>query len=229
MSELAEPFTVGAQVHLECVDENGELVSHKTRIEDVTEAHLLLQLPYEKGLPVRFEPGGYLLVVRQHDEERVSYAATVTVVEARPGTLPLLVVTKPTDYEVLPRRRFFRCPVRLPVRVGEFQGEATNLSGSGVLVLLPSSPGWKPGAEHKLELALPDEPEPLALSGRVVRVQDLPAARRQAVAFDFIHLREKTQDAIIRYLFVRQRELISRGLWSPEDRPVRRREEPGGE
>lgn len=207
-------------MQIESVDENGELVSYRTRIEDVTDQHLVLQLPYQKGVPVRFEPEAPLLILRQDDEQRISYAATVSVVEARPGTLPLLVVTRPVEYEVVPRRRFFRCPVRLPVRVGEVQGEATNLSGSGVLVVLPASPDWKPGAEINLELTLPGEDEPLTLDGRVVRVHNLPGGRRQGVAFDFLHLRERTQDIIIRYLFVRQRELISRGLWNRDERPA---------
>lgn len=229
MEGAGQPFAVGAQVHIESVDEDGELVSYKTRIEDMTDQQLMLQLPYEKGAPVRFEPASRLLILRQDDEQRVSYAATVSVVEARPGQIPVLVVTKPTDYEVVPRRRFFRCPVRLPVQIGEVQGEATNLSGSGVLVVLPASPDWKPGAEVKLELALPGEEEPLSLDGRVVRVHNLPGGRRQAVAFDFVHLRERTQDTIIRYLFKRQRELIKHGLWTPEDRPTRRQEPDGKE
>lgn len=223
----AQPFSVGAQVHIEYVDDNGELLSFRTRIDDVTDQSLMLQLPYQKGVPVRFEPGSHVLILRQDDEQRISYAATVTVVETRPGTLPLLIVTKPTDYEVVPRRRFFRCPVRLPVQIGEVQGEATNLSGSGVLVVLPAQSEWKPGVEVNLALSLPGEREPLILNGRVVRVRNLPGGSRQAVAFDFVHLRERTQDTIIRYLFIRQRELIRQGLWDPEERPAPRRVSPG--
>ena len=220
----AQPFAIGASVLIETVDDRGEIVTHRTRIEDMTEQTLSLQLPYERGAPIRFQPDDHLLLIRQDDKQQLSYAATVRVVETRGGSLPLLVVTKPADYEVMPRRRFFRCPVRLAVRVEEVEGQATNLSGSGVLVVLPPDPRWKPGTEAHLELLLPGEAEPFLLSGRVVRVSKVAGGTRLAVAFDFVHLREKIQDRIIRYLLVRQRELISKGLWMPEEKP--RREQP---
>lgn len=224
MAGEAQPFAIGVSVLVEAVDDKGEVVTYRTRIEDVTEQAVLLQLPYERGSPVRFEPDDHLLLLRQDDEQRVSYAATVTVLETRAGTLPLLVVTKPRDYEVVPRRRFFRCPVRLSVRVDDVQAEATNLSGSGVLVLVPADPRWKPGTEAQLQLVLPGEADPLCVTGRLVRANKVAGGTRLALAFDFVHLHEKIQDTIIRYLLVRQRELIRKGLWVPEDRPLRQKQ-----
>lgn len=220
-----QPFVVGASVRIEAVDERGELVTYRTRIEDVTEQAIVVQLPYEKGRPVRFAADETVVLLRQDDTRRVSYAATVKVLETRPGSVPLLLLSKPTDYDVVPRRRFFRCPVRLAVRVEGHAGEATNLSGSGVLVVLPAGDGWKVGTEYSLELQLPGEPDPLLLTGRAVRTNRL-GTTKVAVAFDFVHLHEKVQDRIIRYLLVRQRELISRGLWVPEEPPEREAMQP---
>lgn len=215
-----QPFVVGASVRIEAVDEQGELVSYRTRIEDVTDQAVLLQLPTEKGRPVRLVPQEPVVLLRQDDAKRVTYAATVRVLEVRSGQLPLLVVSKPADYDVQPRRRFFRCPVRLPVKVQGHAGDATNLSGSGVLVLLPAEGPWKVGEELALELQLPTDSDPLPLRGRVMRVHRISLSR-VAVAFDFVHLKEKVQDHILSYLLARQRELIRRGLWVPEEPPER--------
>ncbi len=220
-----DPFTVGATVQVDAVNEEGELVSYRTRIEDRDDRTLAVQLPYEKGVPVRFTPQSQLVLLRQVEGDQFAYAATVEVVQTRPGNIPLLVVTRPVDYELVPRRRFFRCPVRLPVRCQGVEGEATNLSGSGLLAVLPAQPEWKTGTEAELELALPGQDEPMPLKGRVMRVQKVASGTRQAVAFDFVHLRERAQDLILRYLFLRQRELISKGLLVPERRPPTRESE----
>lgn len=150
-----DPFEVGSSVQLEAVNEEGELVSYRTRIEDRDERTLAVQLPYEKGAPVRFAPGSEIVLLRQVEGDQSAYAATVEVVQARPGNVPLLVVTRPTAYELVPRRRFFRCPVRLPLRCQGVEGEATNLSGSGLLAVLPLEPGWKPGMEADLSWPFP--------------------------------------------------------------------------
>lgn len=62
----------------------------------------------------------------------------------------------------------------------------------------------------------------MPLKGRVIRVQRVAAGTRQAVAFDFVHLRDRVQDLILHYLFLRQRELISKGQLVPQRRSLTR-------
>ncbi len=109
-------FRPGSGIILEYLDEMGYLKSYGTRIDDIDERHILINMPSERQVPIRIAEGTEITIRRQDDQKKQAYLSHVIVVENRPEKIPVLACNRPEKVEVTPRRRFFRCEVSLPFR-----------------------------------------------------------------------------------------------------------------
>jgi len=77
------------------------------------------------------------------------------------------------------------------------------------------------GQRIALRLLLPGRGQPLELQGLVVRTVEHPGGWRAGVHFQ--DLRRPQEDALVRYVFHRQAELLRRGVLDPQwERPFSR-------
>ncbi|MDI6895070.1 MAG: PilZ domain-containing protein [Bacillota bacterium] len=199
------------------------------RIEEVREDALVLSAPICLGQVVCLEPGASVEV--EYHRYGSMYGFQTTVQDFRPGHLPLITVMRPAEIRKVQRREHVRWPVLLPVVVagpggdGEVEGRAVDLSGGGLAANLPGE--WEEGQEVRVRLYLhPDHlREVVEAMARVVRVwrPEIPGAEgacaarrgtppRLRVAFEFTRIAPASREAIIRYIFARQREFLRAGL-----------------
>jgi c-di-GMP-binding flagellar brake protein YcgR len=208
-------FRPGDSVMLEFVDKGGVIKNYKTRIEDLDNDYLLLQMPIIKRVPVRIREGRELTIWRKEERNKQAYVTSVYVIENRPGKVSLLVCSKPKQISVTSRRRFFRCSVRLPleyeVEKDYAAGTVTDLSLSGCFALVEAESQVKDGSILQMSIEIPGQTE-LCLVGEVIRAQSLAGNKKIGIAVDFREITEGMQDILNSYLFQRQRELIRKGV-----------------
>lgn len=113
--------------------------------------------------------------------------------------------------DVVQRRQFVRVAVAQRVVLHDDEGEqvadtyAVNISGGGMLVALPRKLQIEPDATVSFVLYLRAEEEPVAGTGRVIRVNE--ADQQLALAFEEISRRER--ERVIKFVFDRQRAAIA--------------------
>jgi c-di-GMP-binding flagellar brake protein YcgR len=196
------------------------------KVEEVGEDVLILSAPIRLGQVVPVRPGTGVEV--QYHRKDAMYGFHTTVREFRPGHLPLISVARPEEIRRIQRREHVRWPVSLPVTVTapggkvELDGRVLDLSGGGMAVSLPGQRDWQQGEEVQVRLHLrPDRPgEAVEACARVVRTWNAepsapgrpPSPRRQRVALEFTRIAPSAREAIIRYIFARQREFLRAGL-----------------
>jgi c-di-GMP-binding flagellar brake protein YcgR len=153
------------------------------------------------------------LSINKQDSE-VILAANIDQIE---GDRTLhLIAREPLKAEVL--REYFRVTIRSPIHAhyenerkevaphtSDLNGETVDLSGGGVLALLPQNPLNKNNI--LLEIILPDNSGPVEILAHVVRVQRLKKTKYQ-VAFQFDKVDAKTQDRIIACCMQQQRKQL---------------------
>lgn len=213
-------FRPGDSVMLEFVDKGGVIKNYKTRIEDLENEFLLLQMPIIKRIPVRIREGRELTIWRKDERNKQAYVTSVYVIENRPGKVSLLVCSKPKQISVASRRRFFRCSVRLPFEYESDKnlgsGTVTDLSLSGCFALIEADAQVKDGAILEMCIEIPSQTD-LSLVGEVIRAQGLAGNKKIGIAVDFREMTEGMQDILNSYLFQRQRELIRKGVLFNQD------------
>jgi len=196
------------------------------RVEEVRGDALILSAPIRLGQVVPVRPGTVVEV--QYHRNDAMYGFHSTVREFHPGHLPLISVARPEEIRRVQRREYVRWPVSLPVTVtvpggaDGVEGRVLDLSGGGMAVSLPAGREWQQGEEVQVRLQLcPDRPgEVVEARARVVRAWNAEASaparpsapRRQRVALEFTDIAPAAREAIIRYIFARQREFLRAGL-----------------
>ncbi len=194
--------------------EGGHEHRHRTLVADLTPEALLLQAPTRRGVVVRIDAGRRLELSVRRDASAFHSAAVAIGLEQ--GAPPLLRLKLPAPWTETSQRDFFRVDVDLPARTSAGPGRLTNLSGGGCLLALDSPPYPDPGATLQLTLALPGVDTPITLAAVVVRVFDQEGAARFGLSFRAPDRR--TQDRLVRYVAVRQREMLRLGLLRAPER-----------
>ena len=186
---------------------------HRTLVADLTPEALLVQAPTHRGVVVHIDAGRRLELSVRRDTS--AFHSTVAMIGLEQGTPPLLRLGRPDTWAETSQRDFFRVDVDLPVRTSAGVGRLTNLSGGGGLLALNAPPYPEPGATLQLTLALPGGDTPLALTAVVVRVFDQEGSVRFGLSFRSPDRR--VQDRLVRYVAVRQREMLRLGLLRAPD------------
>ncbi len=194
-------------VLLEFVDGGGSARTLWARVEHAgTERVVLRSLPDHAADQV--PDVGQRIRLRIEPEAE----AAVALVIERGSPESRLVISRPTRIIRQSRRRFYRIDVDLHAETSSGPCRVWNLSGSGcLLTLLAGSPLPPVGTDLELRLPVPGVPAPLHIRARVVR-QFLPNVGSPRLGVDFVQLKRREEDAIIRYVFARQTELLRRGL-----------------
>lgn len=218
---VEDVFRPGDNVMIEYIDRGGVIKNFKTRVEDLENAFLVLQMPIIRRAPVRIREGVELTLWRKEDRKKQAFVTNVYVIENRLGKVSLLVCSKPKKITVASRRRFFRCSVKMPFQYktekSSASGTVTDLSLSGLYALIDPDPNVREGALLEMTIEVPGESD-LNLVGEIIRAHNLTGSKVLGIAVDFREITEGMQDILNRYLFQRQRELIMKGVLFNEEK-----------
>lgn len=191
--------------------------TYSTMVDDVdgtgiSVAHPLLGgrlVPLERGDSVRVE-------YAQSGSARIAFATAVEAVYRSPYPVIRLALPDPLRIARFQQRSFFRLPLTMAVRYREVpdpglppkQGEAVDLSASGMQVILPDV--LEGGDRIEIEFAL--DGRPYQLLAEVVRLVRSLGPFRFAYGLRFLGADEQQRQAILRFIFAQQREMRRQGL-----------------
>ncbi|MDH7479551.1 MAG: PilZ domain-containing protein [Syntrophomonadaceae bacterium] len=213
-----DEFRPNQLVEIEVDGENSKERYH-SRIEEVRESALVLAMPIRQRSIVNLRPGTSIVV--NFLREWVNHAFEATILERTAEPLPLIVISRPEVAARRQRRSWVRVPVCLELRYArppqrpdqepDYQEAQTiDLSAGGLM--FNSQQKFRHGEELKLRLNLPGGG--LELRARVVRAEEASSPERRCyqVGLEFIDIRERQRDRIMRFAFEQQRKLIKKGL-----------------
>lgn len=211
---IEELFYPGNKVQLEFYDEQSNKNSYATIVKSL-EIERLYLMPVQPNDEIinQLKSGTEVTLVCQHNNGIEKQYFTGQVIQNSISERGLLILNRPNKIQInSSRRNFFRCDVELPFTYylleHEYQGKILNLSGCGLYGIIPPNSVLRPSMLIKGDFILPTLAQPLEFEGRVIRLEWLDHGLRQGVAFNFENITESWQNKIIKYLFLRQRELI---------------------
>jgi len=190
---------------------------YKTRVEDVNEQGMIIGMPISKGNLVPLRPGTEVIVWQW--DNSASYAHFCKVRERIFEPIPLVYLDWPFRSEKIQRRSFVRVPANLKIEyvlnvkkpdLVHQTSYIRDLSGGGTQ--FASQVQFKKGDILKIKLHLPDSV--ISSKAKVVWAYDdvYDKITRHLVGIEFYEIPEKLRDKIIKYVFIRQRELIKKGV-----------------
>ncbi|MDI3269477.1 MAG: PilZ domain-containing protein [Bacillota bacterium] len=185
-------------------DERGE--SFASFVEEVAGSALTVAIPMRGMVALKGEVGSSYLLEYGDGMAVFQFPAALAAVGA--GSWHLQVAEKGVRRQ---RRRYLRWPVVLPVKVvlegRTLEGRTADISGGGLLAVLPQ---WiPPGKKVAVVLQLPDRS--IRGEARVVReLSPLPQGYR--FGLEWVNLRMADEDAIVRFIFRQQQKARRHGV-----------------
>ena len=219
------PLKVGTYVRIRSLEDTSER-AFGVRIQDLTDAAIVVQRPTDQYRPVRFPRGCPVeiwVTVEGQPGKDGRYRGESVVLRNAEEPVPLLWIAWPQQWERSQMREFFRVPVILPARIRPLVQESEktqanvpwakatlrDISGGGCLVV--SALALQRDESVELEFTL--EEQPLRVAAVVKRAEPLDdGSDRWALGLEFVGISERERRHIIRFAFRRQIDLHKKGM-----------------
>jgi len=197
----------------------GEEEWYVSSLQDLNENGLYIAMPYLRGGALVLSPGEEIQV--RFVRENGVYLFTSRVLARKHETVPLYLIAYPAEVQRIQQRRFVRLPILLDVLYAPVpekpdeqpvwvKGRTADLSGGGMRLRVPEP--LPVGTRLLLKFYLPWEKKPveMALQGRVVRTEVTegrePGEKLYFLGIEFVDIRRRDQDEIIRFIFRKMAE-----------------------
>lgn len=209
------------------IDINNHFVKGKfpSRVEMMGPQAISVAYPIFKGALIPIRRGEKVQVT--FVEKNQAFIFTSHVIGRVDKPIPMLVIEYPSEVNKLQRREYVRLEVSMPLefRIIEsnedaggddiisypYKGYTINISGGGVLFMTKHEVQMEELLELRMNLP---KRENLVLQGKPVRIErrDNRGDRVYNVAVCFTAPKEVDRDAIIAFIFEKQREILKKGL-----------------
>lgn len=185
--------------------------SFSSRIEDLAGDNILVAAPFRQGIPVSF-PLGKEIYIRVR-KDGITHLLHTKLIERRKRPQYLFLLSKPFNVSRLQMRNWVRVDADLPVNyrmagypIDFYQATTVDISGGGIG--LHSEHEIDKDTLLELQVQLPNS-YLLQSTGLVTRC--LPEKKGYyVIGIEFKDLSTNDQDCIIKYVFQKQREQISK-------------------
>lgn len=209
---MATP-TIGTDVRIRA---ESDTVYYNSRVTDMNDDFLFVDIPTH---PFTFEEMQVQVDAKVFIEyamlsgEVYRYSSRILGVAYIP--IPTVRVTAPlcaSDLERIQRRAYFRTSIDAQVRVDvsrtnrQFVTQALDISGGGLAVVGRNHLDVTEGEPVQVSFVLPYIEIPLDIACRIVR-QWKDRQGNEMTSMQFVDIKERDRDHIIRYTFMRQRSL----------------------
>ncbi|MGM0652397.1 MAG: flagellar brake protein [Bacillota bacterium] len=227
MDMIEKVFAPGKKLMVEYIDNQMNINSYQTLVEDLEGAYLVLQTPIVNDRPVSFQESQELTLRRIEQQKQEAYVTNVFVIDVRQDKMPLLVCSKPTKIDRTSLRRFTRFDVNLPLSYKiekddeTFSGRVNDLSLSGCYALVNPDPRLKVDAKLDLYVTIPGEDSTLNLKARAIRVDESDENGKDlfGLALDYEELSDTERETLYYYIFQLQLtsdSILGAGLEMPD-------------
>ncbi len=198
---------------------------YASRIEDINEKGIVIGTPIEKSVLVDLRPNSTVIIWL--NEAIASYALFCRVRARIYEPLPLTFLDWPHDIQRIQRRNYVRVPASLQIEfsTGEKDAEGKeifhsaltgDISGGGLNFTTSVKLSTKDPL--KIILHLPGQEE-IVLEGKITWIVH-QSHNRYFVGIKFMKISEGIREHIIKYIFIRQRDLIRKGVLQKPNSPT---------
>ncbi|NPV92031.1 MAG: hypothetical protein HPY50_14790 [Firmicutes bacterium] len=192
---------------------------YPSRVEEIRGDTMVLAMPMSRGEIVTLRRETRVLINFMLND--ANHAFEAPILERMRDPLPVFVVRLPTEAVKRQRRSWVRVPASLRISYttvkdkvidDELFLETSTIDVSGGGLLFYSDRGYRPGESMRIILHLPKRP--LEVKARVIRSTIIPdqQPRLYQTGVEFIDIRERQRDRVMKYIFEQQRMLIKKGL-----------------
>lgn len=190
---------------------------YRSRIEEVTDSHLVVAMPFDKGFPILASPGnsiyGKVII------DSTPHLFVSRFVDKRMLPLPVWIISPPDEITKIQHREFVRIDAKMHATillVDQDEGDSptrllvNDISGGGVRIV--SNRSFPIGTNIVITFELPDQ-EVIETIGQIVRIEQ-PQAERDVywLGVKYVGLKERQRNKIIKYVFQKQLERHRRGF-----------------
>ncbi|MCM3784036.1 flagellar brake domain-containing protein [Neobacillus mesonae] len=207
-------------VQIAAVEEKEREVEYKSRITEVEEDHIYMEIPMLEGkylykLRIGDEISAYFVT-----EGGVKHYFNTYVTGYKEDVIRMVKIRKPSKNEIfqVQRRNYLRVQAKLELAI-KFKHDFTrfltytdDVSGGGISFFEHSNYKVEKGQPLACWLLLPyknGELEHVPFEGSVVRIQELESGRR-AVMIEFSKISDMERQKVIKYCFERQLDFRGR-------------------
>ena len=191
---------------------------YSSRIEDINEKGVVIGTPIEKSVLVDLRPGS-TVILWYNQAAATSYALFCKVKARIYEPLPLTLLEWPHDIQRIQRRNHVRVPASFKIEfsTGEKDAEkreiyhsahTRDISGGGLSFITSMKLNTK--YPLKIILHLPGQ-EKIVLEGKIAWMVNRKR-NIYLVGIKYNQITEGIRDQIIKYVFIRHRELIKKGV-----------------
>lgn len=197
-------------------------IQYHSRIEDITDTHMIIAMPMSKGYPVLLWTDSCFYGRALADD--AVYAFTSTFINKSITPFPIWVVSLPRDVRRIQQRDFVRFNVVLPVEMTILPDEGSSeetepmtelvstkdISGGGIQLIVKEP--LPHGTRLQLSFELPEFGS-IQVAGKVVRVDQSPADRQVYwLGVRFVDVHDSVSNKIIKFIFKKQLEQRQKGF-----------------
>ncbi|CAM4316122.1 flagellar brake protein [Saccharibacillus endophyticus] len=190
---------------------------HRSRISEIEEQSLLVEIPMRGGRMSRLRLGEELSV-HHMTEDGVKYYFTSHVLGYHDDSIPLMRISKPLPEEIskIQRRHYLRVPAKVEIAVlapkFHFTAITSDLSGGGLSFTSPNEHDLHMNQEVDGWILLAFKSgsiDHVRFSGEVLRVKE-PGTGLNTVSVHFSQIADTERQKVIRYCFERQLDFRNR-------------------
>ena len=221
--DFEKTFSVSEKVEIYVLTGQVGAGNYRTLIADATPEYLEIETPVTGGHFVPLKPGSSILLVQIKLDAIYTYQFKIDAVNK--SNIESFIVKAPEKVKRIQRRSYFRVeyPFKMEIlsaikRVNKEISRKNedylthDVSGGGLSFYTykkDNNPSFKMEDDYFVKVFINDKS--YYFKGHIVRIQDLEN-KRQMVAVKIDDINNKSRENIIRSLFIKQNELLQKGI-----------------
>lgn len=217
--DVKDIINIGEKLEIIVKRNSQEDVKGYSMLQDITSAgELVITQPMRDGVPIEIRPSDSIRILFFKEEGCFAFDGR-PINRFKIKNVDMISIRQISSIEKIQRRQFYRLKIVLPVEIKLLddkegstilKGYSVDISGNGLRLNIDQKLDVNSIIKCNIKLS---SNETLSVKGRVVRVAlDNKFAYKYDIGISFVDIPNATQDRIVKFIFEKQRELISKGF-----------------
>lgn len=217
--DVKDIINIGEKLEIIVKRNSQEDIKGYSMLQDITSAgELVITQPMRDGVPIVIRPSDSIRVLFFKEEGCFAFDGR-PINRFKIKNVDMISIRQISSIEKIQRRQFYRLKIVLPVEIKILdnkegspilKGYSVDISGNGLRLNIDQKLDVNSIIKCNIKLS---SNETLSVKGRVVRVAlDNKLAYKYDIGIAFVDIPNATQDRIVKFIFEKQRELISKGF-----------------